>query len=527
MTVGSYSRDSRIYNLMTGNTYAGSMVGSYSSKSWSGTDRGGVNRQQLEQRHTVKFHTILDPALRNQESLLDRNIKKPPPSPEDAFFARAKTSQAAREFAAVAYYRRHETNADAKQARLDAKKKRPKLPSSQKGQYKKFVFSPPMKAKNGKPLRPLTFTVPKGKRKPDRPNDYTMSALTHYNPVMGDCVNDRGPFGILRYYNAAFDNLIGIALPPDAPFNSNDDIKLVNRLSEKVRGSDFNLSVFLGESKQMLDMVGSSALRISQAFEHAKKRDFEAAANVLARGYAHDSKARKRLVSFRPLKGGRGDTVASNWLELQYGWIPLLSDAKSAAEQLAHRLEVPFRTRVVSSVTASLPGSYWDEQNLSFKWTAGRSLSQKRIIAYFEESQQETIPQLSGLLDPELVLWERLPYSFVADWFAPIGGYLQARGFARRLTGTFITTTKKEKYLGGCVMKKPFIGTYQGSPVYATYDYNCGGYYKREVSLTRVVSTSLSVPDLPQVKPLAKIASWQHCANALALLTVAFSRGKI
>jgi hypothetical protein len=32
------------------------------------------------------------------------------------------------------------------------------------------------------------------------------------------------------------------------------------------------------------------------------------------------------------------------------------------------------------------------------------------------------------------------------------------------------------------------------------------------------LGNTISVP-LPNVKPLSKVASWQHCANALALLT--------
>lgn len=40
----------------------------------------------------------------------------------------------------------------------------------------------------------------------------------------------------------------------------------------------------------------------------------------------------------------------------------------------------------------------------------------------------------------------------------------------------------------------------------------------QELQMTRVVTTSLD-PGLPTFKGLAKTASWEHCMNAVALLT--------
>jgi hypothetical protein len=41
--------------------------------------------------------------------------------------------------------------------------------------------------------------------------------------------------------------------------------------------------------------------------------------------------------------------------------------------------------------------------------------------------------------------------------------------------------------------------------------------WERNIVVTRTVSTSLDVP-LPSWKPLSQVASWKHCANAVALL---------
>jgi hypothetical protein len=117
-------------------------------------------------------------------------------------------------------------------------------------------------------------------------------------------------------------------------------------------------------------------------------------------------------------------------------------------------------------------------------------------------------------MDPELVAWELIPFSFVADWVAPLGDWMKARSFAGRTVGLYVTTTKQTYYCGG-LRRKPYVS---GNDI---YNFQNSTSSERKVTVvSRRLSNNLSVP-LPKVKPLEKIASWQHCANALALLSVA------
>lgn len=130
---------------------------------------------------------------------------------------------------------------------------------------------------------------------------------------------------------------------------------------------------------------------------------------------------------------------------------------------------------------------------------------QRNYIARIEEAG--TIPQLLGLTNPELVAWELVPYSFVADWFIPLGDWMAARALVQRLKGTFIISDKR---IGRAL-----------SPTSAYFTAQPRGNYCK-VGFSRTVSSTLKVPK-PHFKPLGKVASWQHCANAVGLLVSGFA----
>lgn len=283
-------------------------------------------------------------------------------------------------------------------------------------------------------------------------------------------------------------------------FTANDQIKLVGKLRGQMRGSDFNLAVFLGEGHQTVNMITHTALRLATAGLYARKGNFKAAKAALLTGRP---RTRERFK----------DHSANSWLELQYGWLPLLSDMKEGAEQLAHILHYPKTKRYqvrMKLKTEYIPG------NFSFDWVTKSRTVSRQIVAYITEP--ESLLSVSGLLDPELVAWELLPFSFVADWVIPLGDYLEARAYSRRLTGTFVTTDfTREHYLG-------LSGQKRNDGIVSWTDPN--DIELNRVTMSRTVSTTLSVP-LPQVKPLSKIASWQHMANATALLVQVFKGASV
>jgi hypothetical protein len=113
--------------------------------------------------------------------------------------------------------------------------------------------------------------------------------------------------------------------------------------------------------------------------------------------------------------------------------------------------------------------------------------------------------QSLGLLNPEVVAWELLPWSFVIDWFIPIGDYLQARA---TLSGVVISATLQTT----TVREHVFAPT--GNIIGDTF-----GMGYSAITLDREVLAGPPKLPLPRVKPLSEALSLGHCLNGLALLS--------
>lgn len=301
---------------------------------------------------------------------------------------------------------------------------------------------------------------------------------------------------------------------PVAPtLSANDQLELINKLKERIRGSNFNMAVTLGESREALSMIGNSAIRIANGVRYARKGNFVAAIQAMSRS-AQDARKNATLLPKRlnvtNMRRQTADQLSSNWLELQYGWLPLLSDIRSGAELVAHRLNVPRRVRYTAGIRKNAT-----PDNRTLVGVDDYAYTSRRIIAYVSE-QPDSIPRLSGLLDPELVAWELTPFSFVADWFLPIGDYLEARAFAKALTGTFVETTYLVENASGGLVGNSYLYEEPDHMSFAVVNEG-GSFVDRVVTVNRTVSSSLNVP-YPAVKPLSEALSWKHAVNGIALL---------
>lgn len=206
-------------------------------------------------------------------------------------------------------------------------------------------------------------------------------------------------------------------------------------LNEALKGmvdSKFNLLTSIAEFRKTAEHLASTAERLTRAVVDVKRGRFSRAASHLGIG--------------KPKGASRSKTWANNWLEYKYGWMPLVMDAYGIAQHLATlmRDEAPiFMSRKRRSARVQLPDQTGYDRSGNFRVDYRRRDNQEvrqQVCIYYQVdfAALDNLNRL-GLLDPGATMWETVPFSFVADWFIPIGDWLSQANAWRGLT-----------YMGGC-----------------------------------------------------------------------------
>jgi len=343
------------------------------------------------------------------------------------------------------------------------------------------------------------------------PHNYTMSVTSTFDNVCTWKSNTQAPR--LGSHLTCWGGFSHIA-DPSAAIIANNEIHAIMKLRKRIEGSEFDASIFLGTAHQSLRTIAEGATQIYEAYRNVRKGRFKQAKRILTKRitvwHPHIDDSIQRFVKYSVPAARRENSIrihkdaAKNWLALQYGWLPLLNDVFDAAESLANHLYAPLHYQRSASFEYSQHDILVSGQ---IKYTRKNNYK-TRYTAYYSETASWA--KQSGLQNPENLAWELLPWSFVADWFIPVGDYLEARAFSQRMTGTFVKSTLKDKWCGST----------QGTGISGFKFIVPDMAYNHSVTLTRTVSSTLDVP-LPHFKPLDSVPSWRRCANALALLTQA------
>lgn len=143
--------------------------------------------------------------------------------------------------------------------------------------------------------------------------------------------------------------------------------------------------------------------------------------------FVRDVKAgRWNKLDFKPSKKLRNTPaskrMAQGYLELQFGWKPLLQDIHDGLEAMGRGL----RTRGAKVRTRSGPRSSRKFTTGNDTWVQSDSLEAN--ATYTGIVRNEKLAQLNqlGLANPALMAWNKLPFSFLVDWFWPISTVLGA-----------------------------------------------------------------------------------------------------
>lgn len=307
-----------------------------------------------------------------------------------------------------------------------------------------------------------------------------------------------------EYYGGDADCLWGSVPylePTQAERSSMRDWALL-RCREKIQDQKVNLSVFFAERAQSLGMIGDAVSRIAKAYRNVKRKNFKKAFEDLR------CKPSKRLNAKK--------TSAQNWLELQYGWLPLVSDIYGAAQEIERSWKERTKKPTYYSVSASRSWSNGDTYQtglVGMKVKRQGTYKCRVKITYTVDYQASQFLGRIGLTNPLSILWEKTPFSFVVDWALPIGRFLNSLDATLGCnfvggsnSGTTQCTTEYDRDGTTDVGNFRYIWKYFGMS---------GQFFKYE----RGAEGGLPAITLPQFKDPSSTA---HCANALALLVQVF-----
>lgn len=290
---------------------------------------------------------------------------------------------------------------------------------------------------------------------------------------------------------------------------------LYSRLAQGARNSNFSLPVTLIEAGKTVQMVAETATKLAKVIHDLRRGNLVGAAGALG-----ISTSRSQTRRFNDRYGVNPTATAANyWLQYQYGWKPLLNDVKNGAEALAEAV-----SRNGDSMTKSVYASsrlvydqVWTDFSLGVSphvlgnIRAHVNISRKAKWRF--KPNAADLPGLFGLVNPLEVAWEIVPFSFVADWFLPIGGYLSALDLPLRFQHvggsegyrkdvTWVTVPTRADFWGG-----PFQPSSSAT----------GRGSIQEISVFR---TALTGPPMPSISDMTFMANINatRATSAIALL---------
>lgn len=187
-----------------------------------------------------------------------------------------------------------------------------------------------------------------------------------------------------------------------------------NKLVEKIAEIRVNAADMYRTRKETMEMVTKRVNQLIHAWRSMKRgnwRQFKKALGI--------SSKNKRPKEF-------GKNSSGTWLEHSYGWSPLLSDIytilNNTFEPPSITAKARYKERVILDEVSSM---YYVGSKLYLGSTRGvfNVAITDQIDIHLDSPAIQAASQY-GLLNPAAVAWEAVPFSFVVDWFYPVGDFL-------------------------------------------------------------------------------------------------------
>lgn len=273
-------------------------------------------------------------------------------------------------------------------------------------------------------------------------------------------------------------------------------------ISDTISGKDFNASLvgsfqqnILNLSMMAKDLYDASNMaldyfkRVNRCWKNLKRGNFR--------------KAFKDFSGSRSLSKG----MANNWLAFQYGVLPTIRSVQdgfaAANNQKAQTV------RLVSTVRGERVVKYRSPNQYTNVYGSYKMSKSVRGFRYFTTT--DSIRSLLVTNQVE-VAWDSTPYTFLLDWFVPIGSYLSQFGYA--------TSLRANTGCNSSLIITEESGASSGTDRYGRLSYVNEEVFKKAVTFNRILASDVVYrPSFSEVLNKSAVGlTANRCANAFALL---------
>lgn len=296
-------------------------------------------------------------------------------------------------------------------------------------------------------------------------------------------------------------------------------VKFNSRVTDVRSGAGINLAQY----SQTHRMVLVRLQQMQQLARAVKRRDLGKAVDVLRDAFdtGHGRAFKdppKKWVGKGPLRWTRSPIsgkplvlpkdpfphkkFADNWLEWSFGWRPLWKDIHDGTQVFAQG--PPDYTHSVKASAGAHYPAVWSLKDSTWDWVANHDITiSVRVQARVTITDVNTsLANRLGLLNLGSIVWDAIPWSFVADWFLNVSDVLADNDteWGLNYSDTFVTTRLVDNLRGS----RKYVPTQKVDMIAAT-----------SRSMTRRVGS------LPNVKLDFNeyVLPWRRAANAAALLS--------
>lgn len=196
-----------------------------------------------------------------------------------------------------------------------------------------------------------------------------------------------------------------------------------------------NLLLNIAEKQQTIDLATSSIISLAALCEQLRRGD---------------------MAAIRATWNSKKKFLPDTWLKIHFGVEPTVKDAYAAASLMSQ----PLKTHYINVTKGGKESGAVLGGSAKRRWETSYSVRVRGAVAI--SNPNLFLASRLGLINPAVIAWERVPFSFVVDWFSTFGSVLASWTDFVGLDTSLVSSTLRTK----CNMKE-----------WIDYGIGPGGYY--------------------------------------------------